>query len=88
MATRLVIVDCARIAKPSAGSIDQLARLSLITRREGCECRLANCNEALLELIALSGLSSVLGVDSGREPEQREQACRVEEKRQLGDLPV
>jgi ABC-type transporter Mla MlaB component len=88
MATRLVIVDCARISKPSAGSIDQLARLSLITRREGCECRLANCNDALLELIALSGLSGVLGVDSGREPEQREQARRVKEEGHLGDLPV
>ena len=88
MATRLVIVDCARISKPSAGSIDHLARLSLITRREGCECRLANCSDALLELIALSGLTGVLGVEPGRESEHGEEAGRVEEERQLGDPPV
>jgi hypothetical protein len=88
MATRLVIVDCAQMSNPSAGSIDQLARLFLVTRRSGCDCRLANASDELLDLIGFCGLSSALRVEPGRKPPQGEEPGGVEEERELGDTPI
>jgi hypothetical protein len=88
MATRLVIADCARISNPSVRSIDQLARLFLVTRRSGCDCRLANVGDELLDLIVFCGLSGALRVEPRRKPPQGEESGRVEKERQLGDAPV
>jgi hypothetical protein len=56
-------------------TVDFLARLRLRTG-----ARLVRAPRELWELIDLCGLVEVLG-----EPEQREQALRVEEERQLDD---
>jgi hypothetical protein len=61
------------------GTIDALARLRLAGKRLGFEVRLTPTEE-LLELLELVGLVDVLW-----QPEEREQAFRVEEERELGD---
>ena len=88
MATETVIVDCAHIARPSAYTIDRIARLNLALRERGCECRLANPSQALLDLIAFVGLGGVLCVESGWQAEQWEQPCGIEEEGELPDPPV
>ena len=61
------------------GTIDALARLRLAGKRLGFEVRLTPTEE-LLELLELVGLVDVLW-----QPEEREEALRVEEERELGD---
>jgi hypothetical protein len=58
-------------------TVDLLARLRLSTG-----ARIVHAPRELWELIDLCGLCEVLG-----QPEQREERLRVEEERQLGDLP-
>jgi ABC-type transporter Mla MlaB component len=66
MATETVILDCARIKDPDMGTVGCIANRRLEAHRRGCELRLRNPNPALLELIALAGLGSVLGVEVQR----------------------
>ena len=66
-------------------TVDALARLALAAKRIGLELRLADAPPALLELVAFAGLAEALGVEPGRQPEQREQPLGVEEERHLGD---
>jgi anti-anti-sigma regulatory factor len=65
--------------------VDTLARLALAERRRGRKLRLGNGPRELRELLVLTGLDGVLGVEPGREPEEREERVRVEEERELGD---
>ena len=65
--------------------VDTLARLALAERRRGRNLRLGNVPRELRELLVLTGLDGVLGVEPGREPEEREERVRVEEERELGD---
>jgi anti-anti-sigma regulatory factor len=65
--------------------VDTLARLALAERRRGRTLRLGNVPRELRELLVLTGLDGVLGVEPGREPEEREDRVRVEEERELGD---
>jgi anti-anti-sigma regulatory factor len=65
--------------------VDTLARLALAERRRGRKLRLGNVPRELRELLVLTGLDGVLGVEPGREPEEREERVRVEEERELGD---
>lgn len=83
-----IILDCGPVKEPTAATIDQIARLHLAARRCSCELELENADPDLLELIGLVGLAEVLGVESRRQPEQREQPCRVEEEGELGDPSV
>ena len=46
--------------EPDAVTVDALARLQLAARRTGCQVRLRNASEALLELVAFMGLGDVL----------------------------
>jgi ABC-type transporter Mla MlaB component len=46
--------------EPDAVTVDALARLQLAARRSGCQVRLRNASEALLELVAFMGLGDVL----------------------------
>ncbi len=78
-------MDCSRFRDPQMGVIDRLARLVLALRRQGCEPRLVNVSDRLLELVALAGLEGVLAVEPGGQSEQREQAGGVEEERELDD---
>lgn len=45
---------------PDAVTVDALARLQLAARQRGCEVRLRNGSDALLELVELMGLTHVL----------------------------
>ena len=46
--------------EPDAVTVDAVARLQLAARRRGCEVRLHNASDALLELVELMGLTHVL----------------------------
>jgi anti-anti-sigma regulatory factor len=88
MANRPIVLDCQQLADPHLAVIDQLARLQLALRRDGCELRLRNADGSVLDLIGLAGLAEVLGVEVERESEEGEQPRRVEEEGELGDTPV
>jgi ABC-type transporter Mla MlaB component len=45
---------------PDAVTVDALARLQLAARRTGCQVRLRNASDGLLELVAFMGLRDVL----------------------------
>ena len=88
MATGTVILNCARIQDPSVASIDYLARLKLGLMRGGRTLRLANASAELVQLIELTGLGVLLGVEVKRKPEEWKELCGVEEKGELADPPV
>lgn len=79
---------------PDAATVDALARLQLTARRLGCRMGVSRAPAALLDLVALMGLSRVLPVWTGLclEPvgkaEQGEQMRRVEEEADPGDRPA
>ena len=66
-------------------TVDALARLHLAARRAGVGLDVRHASEELRELLAFTGLSAVLGVEAGRQPEEGEDPRRVEEERELGD---
>jgi hypothetical protein len=88
-----VICDASALA-PDVGSIDTLARLALLARRQGMELRLRKVPSELQELLELCGLGAVvgellaLGVEMAGQPEQREERVRLEEERHLRDPPA
>jgi anti-anti-sigma regulatory factor len=88
MANRPIVLDCQQLADPHLAVIDQLARLQLALRRDGCELRLRNADDSVLDLIGLAGLAEVLCVEVERESEERKQPRGVEEEGELGDTPV
>ena len=46
--------------RPDALTVDALARLQLVARRDGCRVRLRGASQELLQLIAFMGLTEVL----------------------------
>jgi len=82
-----VYFDCAGLLLPTASSVDQIARLKLAAKRNGCDLELENANPELIELLCLAGLAGVLGLELEGEAEQREQLGGVEEEGQLDDPP-
>ena len=74
--------------RPDAVTVDALARLQVAARRNGSGVRLRNASVELLELIHFMGLGDVLAFEPRRQSEEREQALRVEEERELDDSPV
>jgi hypothetical protein len=70
---RSVCLDCGQFTKPTAATVDQIARLELAARRCGCELELTNVDPWLLELIGFVGLGELLRVESKRQTEEREQ---------------
>jgi anti-anti-sigma regulatory factor len=50
-------------ARPTAATVDSLARLALLLRREGFRLVLRHPSPELAELIELMGLTEVLGVE-------------------------
>jgi hypothetical protein len=82
------VLDCSGLARPTAATIDQLARLHLAERRRECRVELAGAQPCLAGLIDLCGLSGVLGLESGREAEEREHPGGVEEEGDLHDAPA
>jgi hypothetical protein len=53
-------------ARPTAATVDSLARLALLLRREGSRLVLRQASPELVALIAFMGLTEVLGVEAGR----------------------
>lgn len=81
----LLVCDLRELRDLHLGTVGFLARLQLSARRLGCELRLRNASGELLELLSLAGLEGALPVESGRQPEEREDPCRVEKEGELGD---
>lgn len=84
----LVVCDVGAVVCPDAGTVDALARLQLTARQLGGEVRLLHASRELQELLALTGLADAvplspacakLGLESGRQAEEREQPLGVEE---------
>jgi hypothetical protein len=81
------VVACDASALPTdAVAVDALARLQLTAQRARCCVVLERASPELFGLIALFGLSEVLGRRC--EPEQREETIRVEERVERHDPPV
>jgi len=72
----------------SLAVVDALARLQLSLRRRGTRLRLLDPPPELAELIRFAGLAEALGLEPGRQPEEREERLGVEEEGQLGDAAV
>jgi len=68
--------------------VDKLARLALTERRRGRVLRLGRVSSELRELLVLTGLDGVLGVEPGWKPEEREERFRIEEEGELDDPAV
>jgi ABC-type transporter Mla MlaB component len=84
----VLVCDVAALAHPDAGTIEALARLQLTVRRLGRKVQLRHPSRELGELLDLFGLTDVLCVEPGRQPEEREQPLGVEERVEMGDPPV
>ena len=85
MRSAKITIDCGSVKEPTAGTIDQIARLKLAACRSGRELELRNASPFLLELIGFAGLAGVLGLEAGRQPEQGKQSRGIEEEGELGD---
>jgi anti-anti-sigma regulatory factor len=68
-------------------TVDALARLCLVARRAGLRFAIVDAPADLRELIELTGLAAVLGLEPRRQTEEREERLRVEEEREL-DQPA
>jgi hypothetical protein len=82
------VLDCSALPQADAGLLESLARLQVSLRRRKYELRLANASDGLLDLIEFAGLADVLRVEPVGEAEERKDAGRVEEERELDDAPI
>jgi anti-anti-sigma regulatory factor len=76
------------VSTVSLDAVEALARLQLAARRKGLDLRLHVVSRELRDLIELTGLTQVLGVEPRRQAEEREQRLSVEEEGELGDAIV
>lgn len=74
----VVVCDVAAVVRPDVVTVEALARLRLTARRHGWTLLVHGASPGLLGLVSLLGLDGVLP-QSGRQPEEREQAGGVEE---------
>jgi hypothetical protein len=87
------VVDCdvGAIVDPDAVTVEALARLQLAARRLGRRVRFRHACGELEDLLAMMGLGEVLPcgpssvIEARGQPEEREQALRVEEEADPGD---
>ncbi|MDQ1457211.1 MAG: hypothetical protein QOH28_2831 [Actinomycetota bacterium] len=82
--------DVGQITEPDELALEVLARLQLTAQRLGVSIRLHNAGAALVDLLALAGLSDVLvvaesGVEPDREVEEREEVGVDEEVHRSDD---
>jgi anti-anti-sigma regulatory factor len=66
-----VVLDVSTLA-PSVLTIDALARFQLAARRRGQRLQLCQASDELRQLIAYTGLSEVLRVETRGQSEERE----------------
>ena len=95
MSTGTVILNCARIADTSVGTVDYIARLGLGLKLSGKRLRLAEPSPELVDLIRILGLAETLGVEVEGlgvevegQPEKRKKLRCVEEEGELRDPPA
>jgi anti-anti-sigma regulatory factor len=84
---RTIVCDLRGVAADCV-TVDALARLHLAARRAGVELSVRHASTELRELLVFTGLSETLGLEPRRQAEEREDALRGEEERQLDDLPA
>jgi hypothetical protein len=86
----VAVCDVGTVGVPDVVTVDAVTRLQLAARRFGCRIGLRNASAELCDLIALLGLADVmpLGVEPGRQPEEREERVGVEEEAELDDPTV
>ena len=84
-----IVVDVGALAA-DALTIDVLAHLQLAAGRVERRVQLRNVSDELQKLIAFAGLADVLGLglEPGRQAEEREERPGGEEERELGDPAV
>jgi hypothetical protein len=80
-----VVCDVGALVGPDLATVDALACLQFAVLRLGCRLRLRRASPELQELLGLMGLAEALGLEVGRQAEEREQRLSVEEERQLDD---
>ncbi len=80
-----VVLDCSSITQSDLTTVEHIARLQLCLKRGGCELGLYEPDEELRALLALAGLSGVLGVQVQRQTKKREEPGGVEEEGELPD---
>jgi ABC-type transporter Mla MlaB component len=56
----VALCDVGGVVECDAVTVDALARLQLAARRHGCQVRLLNASDELLQLLAFMGLRDVL----------------------------
>jgi ABC-type transporter Mla MlaB component len=71
--------DCGGVERPDVGTIEAIARMALTARRVGRRLELRRSRRELVELLGLVGLSE-LAVEVVGQPEEREEASRVQEE--------
>lgn len=92
--SRTVDCDVRALEHPDATTVDAIARIQLTLKRLGAGLRVRGAGPELLDLLDLAGLSQLVpgcsrsGVEPGREPEQGEHPCGVEEEADAGDPVV
>jgi anti-anti-sigma regulatory factor len=84
----VAVCDVGALSDADVVAIQALARLQLTARRLGCRVELRGASPELRALLAFLGLADVLGVEPGRQPEEREHTLGVEEERELDDPAV
>jgi anti-anti-sigma regulatory factor len=80
-----VVCDVGALVRPDIATVDALACLQFAALRLGCRLRLRRASSELQELLGLMGLAETLGLEVGRQAEEREQRLGVEEEGELGD---
>jgi anti-anti-sigma regulatory factor len=87
----VILCDVRGLVRPDALTIHALARVQLTARRLGRRVRLLDPAPELRDLLCFAGLDEALPAARGlrvepvREPEQREEPRRVEERVEPGD---
>jgi ABC-type transporter Mla MlaB component len=83
----LIVCDLSGVRTPDAVTVDLLARLALLARRQHRQLELSHVPQQLTELFELVGLTDVseLCLDAKRQSELREHALDVEEEGDPGD---
>ena len=84
----VVVCDVAGLDHPDLADVETLARMRLLAHRAGWEFRVRGMGIALQELLDLCGLCETLPVEMERQPEQREEAGRLEEEGDAADPAV
>lgn len=82
-----VLCEPSGSASPTCGTVDALARIRLVARRQGCDVGLLRAAPELLDLLALAGLDELLPLEPRRQLEEGEERLGVEEEGDAAEPP-